>query len=308
MADALSDVLGLVAVRSARCTRFEAGGRWALRFPAKPALKFVAVLRGACWILPEGGEPQALREGDTFLLANAPPYVLANDREVPPADGLALFDWGRADAVRHGGADTAMLAGSFVFDPEHAPLLLDGLPGFLRIAAAPAGPSTLRWILEILDVESRRAEAGTTLVTRRLAEVLLVQALRAYIARHGREAAGWLGAVADPRLGAALNAVHGDIARPWTVEDLAQAAGMSRSAFAAAFRRAAGVPPLTYVADWRMQLARAALRRGDRVAQVAERVGYASESAFGNAFKRRHGLSPKRYAASASPPADAGQA
>jgi len=299
MADALSDVIGLVAVRTARCTRFEAGGRWALRFPAKPALKFVAVLRGACWILPEGGEPQALREGDTFLLANAPPYVLANDREIPPADGLALFDWGRAEVARHGGADTAMLAGSFVFDPEHAPLLLDGLPGFLRIAAAPAAPSTLRWILEILDGESRRAEAGNTLVTRRLAEVLLVQALRAYIARHGRAAAGWLGA--------ALNAVHGDISRPWTVEDLAQAAGMSRSAFAAAFRRAAGVPPLAYVADWRMQVARAALRRGDRVAQVAERVGYASESAFGNAFKRRHGLSPKRYAASASPPTAAGQ-
>jgi transcriptional regulator GlxA family with amidase domain len=136
---------------------------------------------------------------------------------------------------------------------------------------------------------------GASLVTRRLADVLLVQALRAYFAIHGDDSAGWIGALTDPRIGAALNLMHGDVAHPWTIEELARAVGMSRSGFALRFKNLVGIPPLDYLLRWRMQLARDCLRRKATVASIAARLGYTSESAFGNAFKRIYGRAPKRY-------------
>lgn len=295
MTDALTDILSLLDVRSARCTRFEAGGRWAFRFPAKPALKFAAVLQGECWIVLPGEGPHRLTAGDTFLLAEAPEYVLANDPDMTPEDGIASFDWEHSDLAHHGGSETALLAGSFVFEALHVRLLLDALPSFMLIPAQDPAALALRDLLAILDREIRTERMGTSLVTRRLAEVLLVQVLRAYAAGPGSAGSGWIGAAADPHIGAALDLMHGDVARRWTVDTLARAVGMSRSAFAAGFARKVGSPPLDYLLRWRMQVGREALRRGETVAAVAARVGYASESAFGNAFKRIHGTAPKRY-------------
>jgi AraC-like DNA-binding protein len=294
MTDALSDILDRLRIRSARCTRFEAAGQWAFRFPAKPALKFAAVLRGECWIMLPEDAPHRLVAGDTFLLAEAPDYVLANDPELPPRDGLTSFDWEHSDVARHGGSQTVLLAGSFVFDARDVRLLLDALPSFMLIPEQDPAAAVLRGLLEILDREIRTEQMGTSLVTHRLADVLLVQVLRGYVARYG--SAGWLGAAADPQIGAALSLMHGDIAHRWTVNELARAVGMSRSAFAARFKDRVGSSPLDYLLRWRMQIARDALHRGDAVAAVAERTGYASESAFGNAFKRVHRTAPKRYA------------
>ncbi|MBR0711381.1 AraC family transcriptional regulator [Bradyrhizobium liaoningense] len=295
MTDALSDLLSFLEIRGARCTRFEAGGKWAFRFPAKPALKFAAVLRGECWIMLPGRNPQRLTAGDTFLLAEAPQYVLANDPQLEPQDGLASFDWEHSDIARHGGSETALLAGSFVFEALHVRLLLDALPEFMLIPAADGTAPLLRGLLEILDREIHSGQMGVSFVTRRLAEVLLVQVLRGYGTRYGNDEASWVGAAADPRIGAALNLMHADVARRWTVDELARAAGMSRSAFAVAFKHRVGTPPLDYLLRWRMQVARSGLLRGETIAAVAAKVGYASASAFGNAFKRIHGTPPKRY-------------
>jgi len=294
--DPLSEVFSLLDIQSARCTRLEAGGTWALRFPAKPALKFAAVLRGWCWILLPGEPPYRLGTGDTFLLSNAPSYVLANDQQKAPEDGIALFDWTHSDAAHHGGDETVLLAGSFVFQPGNAQLLLDALPSFMHVPAQDSAAAVLRSTLELLDSEIRSARMGASLMTYRLADVLLVQALRAYVGMRGQDSAGWIGALTDERIGGALHLMHGDVGRHWTVDKLARAVGMSRSGFAARFKSLVGVPPLDYLLRWRMQLAREALRRNEgSVASLADRLGYASESAFGNAFKRVCGRAPKRY-------------
>lgn len=295
MLDSLSDILSLLDVRSARCTRFEAGGGWAFKFPAKPRLKFVAVLRGECWIMLPGEDPHRLLAGDTFLLAEAPEYILASNPRLIPQDGIAAFDWEHSDMAHHGGSETLLLAGSFVFEAIYIRLLLDTLPSFLLIPSGDLAAAALRDLLAVLDREIRVGQIGTSLVTQRLAEVLLVQVLRGYAARSGDPRCGWIAAAADPQIGAALNLMHADIAHRWTVADLARAVGMSRSAFAFAFKQKVGAPPLDYLLRWRMEVARDALRRGETVAMVAARVGYASESAFGNAFKRIHGTAPKRY-------------
>ena len=294
--DPLSEVFSLLDIRSARCTRLEAGGTWALRFPAKPALKFAAVLRGWCWILLPGEPPCRLGAGDTFLLSNAPSYVLANDQQRTPEDGIALFDWAHSDAAHHGGDETVLLAGSFVFQPGNAQLLLGALPSFMHVPAQDRAAAVLRGTLELLDSEIRSARMGASLMTHRLADVLLVQALRAYVGLRGQDSAGWIGALTDERIGGALRLMHGDVGRRWTVDELARAVGMSRSGFAARFRSLVGIPPLDYLLRWRMQLAREALRRNEgSVASLADRLGYASESAFGHAFKRICGRAPKRY-------------
>lgn len=296
MIDPLSDVFSLTDMRSARCTRLEAGGGWALSFPAKPTLKFVAVLRGQCWLTLPGETPHPLGQGDTFLLANAPAYVIASDPRLDPEDGVPLFDGPHLNIARYGGDDTVLLGGAFVFESGAAQLLLDALPPLIHIPASEPAAAILRGTLELLDAELRAAQMGASLMARRLGDVLLVQALRAFAARQGRDRVGWIGALADQKIGGALNLIHKDPGRRWTVDELASAIGMSRSSFALRFKERVGIAPLDYLTRWRMQLAREALRRKEAsVASLAATLGYASESAFGNAFKRIFGRSPKRY-------------
>jgi transcriptional regulator GlxA family with amidase domain len=130
----------------------------------------------------------------------------------------------------------------------------------------------------------------------RLSEVLLVEAVRQYAAAMGHTETGWLRGLGDPRIGRALGLMHRDIARDWTAEALARAAGLSRSAFVERFSELIGMPPIRYLAFWRLQSARLQLRETRRpLAQIAHAVGYGSEEAFSRAFKREFGVSPARW-------------
>lgn len=294
--DPLSEVLSLLDMRSVATARLEAGGAWALRFPAKPYLKFNAVLRGHCWITLAGERPFRLAAGDTFLMANAPGFILADAPFAGPQDALPLFARAQSRIIRHGGDDTVLIGGGFVFEGGNAALLLDSLPAFIHIPAREPAAAILRGTLQLMDDELCHGRMGASVMTRRLADILLVQALRAHVGEDGAEGVGWIGALHDPRIGAALRLMHGEVGHGWTVKELAAAAGMSRSGFAQRFRALVGTPPLDYLLRWRMQLARDALRRKEgSVASLAARLGYASESAFGNAFKRVFGRAPKRY-------------
>ena len=294
--DRLSEVFSLLDVRSAATSRLEVGDAWALRFPAKPLLKFHAVLRGKCWIALPGKAPCFLDTGDTFFLANSPPFILAHDPNEPPEDAVQLFGETRSNLYRYRGDDTVLLGGGFTFGSTNARLLLDVLPPFMLIPSRKSVAPILRSTLEILDDELATDQMGSSLVVRRLADILLVQALRAYVNLHGPNGLGWLGALHDRHVGAALVLMHSRVGHHWKVSDLASADGMSRSAFAARFKELVGIPPLEYLLGWRMQLAREALRQNQNsVASIAAALGYASESAFGNAFKRAFGRAPKRY-------------
>lgn len=293
--DPLSEVFSLINIRGARCTRFEASGRWSYRFPAKPAVKFGAVLAGDCWIDFGEGQRHQLAAGDCFLLANAPSYVLANDDHILSEDGLAAFDWAQSDVARHEGNDTVLIAGTFSFEESDADLLLDSLPTFLLIPSRNASATVVRSTLAILDIEIKGTQIGAAVLTDRLVDILLVQVLRAALIQDDGDNLGWISALADPRIGRAIGLMHGDAAYPWSLETLAASVAMSRSAFSKRFKSLVGLAPLDYLLRWRMRLARNALRRGSTVATVASEVGYSSESAFGHAFKRIYGIAPRRY-------------
>ncbi len=188
------------------------------------------------------------------------------------------------------------LGGGIAFAPDAGGFLLDLLPPVMHIAGTAPEAAAIAAVLALLDHETAMAGIGRAVVTARLAEVLMVQAIRA-LASAPDAIGGWFGALADPRLGRALRWFHGDIARSWTVADLAAEAGMSRAAFSAAFARQIGLPPLAYVRNWRMTRARAALAsRHESIKSVAADVGYISESAFGHAFRRHFGFAPRQSA------------
>jgi AraC-like DNA-binding protein len=263
-----------------------------MRFPVRERLKFVAVLRGTAWVVLPDTQPCLLQAGDTFLLTNTP-YVVTSDPSLEPLDGVALF--GEKGILRYGGNETVMLGGAFAFVDRKAHLIVGALPGFMKIPASQPAAAILRQTLALLDRELEQAQMGSSVMMARLGDILLIQALRAYVAEYGATATGWLGALSDPRIGAAITLMHSRVDHDWTVCALAHAVAMSRSAFALRFKSMTGAAPLEYLRRWRMQLAQHALRQGlCSVAVIAASVGYASVSAFGSAYKRTYGSSPKR--------------
>ena len=298
MTDPLSDVLSLLEVQGVGCSRLEAAGAWSLRFEPRPLLKFVAVLRGTCWIGLEGERPHQMEAGDTFLLVDAPAYVVASNPALRPGDGDRLFATPGTNVVRLGGAEVVLMGGRYLVKGGALGPLLGALPRFLRVPAGTAEAEALRGTLGLLDDELGREAIGASLMTKRLAEILLVQALRALVSDERvmaqGETLGWVGALADRQIGTALQLMHRDVGHRWTVGALAAAVGMSRSAFALRFRERVGTPPLEYLLRWRMERARAALLRGDAsVTAVAAELGYASDNAFGVAYRRVLGRTPR---------------
>lgn len=288
-ADLLSDVLRALETRANRGAWLEAAGDWSLAFPALDRLKFVAVLRGACWLLPTGTPARRLSEGDVCLIGRTG-YVVASDPALPPTDGMALHATS-GDRLRLGGDEALLLGGGVSFAPGTADFLLDMLPTVLVVDRSTAG--AVAAILALLDREAREPGLGSRAASDRLAGLLVVEAIRSQVTTSRTAGTGWLGALADPRVGRALRAFHADIARPWTVAALAGQAGMSRAAFSAAFTGLVGEPPLAYARRWRLTIARARLAAGAPVARVASEVGYASPSAFTHAYGRHRGFSPR---------------
>nr|WP_275402398.1 AraC family transcriptional regulator [Streptomyces sp. SID13031] len=269
-------------------------------------------MAGSCWITAADSEPLHLATGDCYLVASARAFGAAAGLEVEPVDGHAVLEaGGYPDTVRYNTTAaapdrTVIVGGAVNFDETTAALLLDHLPTTVRIPADSKPAAALRPLLELLGEEFAHAEPGVANVRDQLTKVLFVQALRAMIASDNRPS-GWLGALADPSIGPALELLHREPGRHWTVAELAEKASMSRSTFALRFKTLIGMSPLDYLAHWRIQAAGRALRSTDRtvysVAQChtapphrpGQGFGYGSESAFSNAFKRVTGQSPAKY-------------
>ncbi|MBM2619436.1 AraC family transcriptional regulator [Actinoplanes sp. LDG1-06] len=303
--DPIAGVIGLLRPVTVVDPGLRATRSWAVRFDAFPHVKIGGLVQGECWLALDGHEPVKLREGDFFMLVDPPSYVLADDlaTEARPACEL----WASAmDGVVRIGPEADEIAyvcgGHFRFDESNASLLVDILPTLVHVAADDPRIHGLSQVTSLLNAEVQSNAAGRSLVLDHLVQILFVQVLRAHAERTDRPT-GWLGALADDGIGAALRAMHTDVARRWTLQELAGISHMSRSSFAAAFREQIGTTPLDYLIQWRMSLARDALRRNTRsISELAFAVGYESESAFGTAFRRVNGASPRQFRDAARQP------
>jgi AraC-like DNA-binding protein len=306
--DPLSDLIRLAELRTGVSGELRASGAWALRMPPPEGLKFFAVLRGQACLQLEGGEPLQLGPGDVVVLNWQRTLLLASDLAAPEQDVSVLFraalDDSRSPVVTLGdGSEFHQIGGHVQVDAERGQPLAEVLPPLIHLRGdAPQAP-VLRWLVERLVQERGAAQSGHVLMTEQLAQILFLQALRIHLARGEQVPPSWLRAMSDERLQPALRRMHEQPGRDWQLEELASAAAMSRTSFAVRFKELAGVSPLAYLTQWRMQLARRALRRDPRPfgAWCAD-LGYASESAFSHAFKRVTGLSPAQYRARGSTP------
>jgi AraC-like DNA-binding protein len=214
-----------------------------------------------------------------------------------PVDAVPIFTAPRKDRVvsLNGGKDFFLVSNRFALVGNHADVLLRMLPPIVHIRDEE-GQAALRWSVERMMQELRAPQPGGFLIVQHLAHMMLVQALRLHLAEGSRTGTGWLFALADKQMSAAMNAMHDDPAHRWTLQSLAERAGMSRSTFALKFKETVGTSPMEYLVNWRMLLAGDRLENsGDPISVIAPSLGYESETAFSTAFKRVMGCSPRQY-------------
>lgn len=295
MHDPLSEILALLEPRTVFSKRISGAGRWGVRYSEFGQPSFCAVLEGSCRLAVDGHRMLTLEAGDFILLPATLGFTISGFEPVTPEridPKIAASSSGEVRHGRRGGRpDVRLLGGYFMFDSPDAGLLVSLLPSVIHVR----GVERLSTLVRLVGEESIERRAGRDLVLTRLVEVLLVEALRS--ASGEDTPPGLLRGLADARLAAAMRQMHGQIARSWTVAQLAKTAALSRSAFFQRFASTVGVPPMEYLLAWRMAVAKDLLRRQELdVTEVAERVGYASVSTFSAAFSRHVGRPPSRYA------------
>jgi AraC-like DNA-binding protein len=313
--DPISDIFRTMHVTAFGLHRLEATAPWGVkqenqtkdkvppvgkRLPPADLAHFAMLSRGNCWLSVEGiPEPIPLTGGDCFLVAKGTSIVLRDSPRTRPRWSFREIGAranGNVALCGGGGAPTTIVCGSLSFDRASLKPITQLLPSFILMKADQARTLALHTTVQALASEMAEQAPGSGVVATRLAEVLFIQILRAHIASEPEHNKGWLRAVFDPQIGTALSAIHDRVDAPWTVESLAEAAGMSRSGFAARFKELLEQTPLEYVTGWRMQKAMQLLEQRDKkLIDVARLVGYESDAAFSKAFKRVIGANTGEY-------------
>jgi AraC-like DNA-binding protein len=312
--DVLSEVLRAVRLRGAVYFAISASTPWVAETPsgrefaaqvapgAEHLIEYHVVMSGSCWgglagepgVLLEAGDIIMFPQGDAHVLASAQGMRNPNVRQISAGNRRLPL---RMELGSSGLDPVQLVCGFWACDTRPFNPLLSTLPRVLCLRKKTRGYSDmLEQFMACAHAESRTPRSGGDVVLARLAELMFVEVVREYIAsREGAETMGWLSGLRDEMVGRALGALHGRPAYPWTIEELAKAAGTSRSALAARFMQFVGVPPMQYLAQWRMQLASTQLTGPNNLATIAESVGYGSEAAFSRAFKKIVGVAPAAW-------------
>jgi len=260
---------------------------------------FGMVARGNCWLsVDDRADPLPLTGGDCFLLAPGSAYTLRDNPRTQPRSFCEVAPESGSNVIHYGGGGlpTTIISGFLSFETVSVKSLTQLLPPLVLIKADQARTVALHGTVQMLASEMAENAPGAEIAATCLAEVLFVQTIRAHIETASEKCKQpWLRAIFDPKIGAALTAVHADIHRPWTVVSLAATAGMSRSAFAQRFKELLGQTPLDYVTQWRIQKSIALLQQDKKLVELAQSVGYESDAAFSKAFKRVLGVPPGEY-------------
>jgi len=315
--DALSEVLRAVRLTGAIFFDVQASAPWVAETPQGGSIVeamfpgsdhlicYHVITQGSCWADVPGEAPVRLGAGDVILLPQGDTHVLSSEIGLRRTPNMALYRRPENGvmptrvAICETPGTVAMPTAQFVCgflgcDTKPYNPLLAALPRVIRVGPDSGGATAA--FIQLALSESRQPRIGAQGVLSRLSELMFVDVVRRYLESLPSDRTDWLSGLRDPYLGRALGALHAAPSRPWTLETLAQEASLSRSAFAERFTQFVGKPPMQYLTDWRMQLAANQLRGGnERVAAIAERVGYESEAAFSRAFKRATGLAPGEW-------------
>jgi AraC-like DNA-binding protein len=242
-------------------------------------------------------ESVGLTAGDCFLLPRGLASCLASDLSLTPVDASAIFRLPLNGGVAsyNGGGHCLLVGGHLVLTGKHGEILLAELPPIVHIREK-SDKAAMRWCVERMNEELRNPQPGGFLIAQQLGYMILVQGLRLHLTNGLKGRAGWLFALSDKEISAAIASIHDEPAHDWTVEELGHRAGMSRSIFALRFKKTVGVSPMQYLTHWRMLLAGDRIANtGDSISEIAQSLGYESASAFTKVFKKVMGCSPREY-------------
>jgi AraC-like DNA-binding protein len=300
--DALSQVLRSLRLRSSIYAVWDMTAPWGLSFERARYAPFHLVESGSVLLILEDGRRLKLEPGDVSVIFDGSKHRICDAATSPVTPIMTAIRQKDGPVRTHryggGGRKTRIICGKFVVDEsESAPALWRQLPGLLHIRrGSRAKPNEFPLAFKMLADELRGGEPGGERAAALLTETLFIQVMRAVLSQSEGRVSGWLEGLRDPQIGVALALIHGEPEKRWTLEMLARRAGLSRSVFAERFHDGVGVPPMTYLAEWRLQLAARWLRETSlTVAEVGQRLGYRSAAAFHRAFKNQHAVSPTEY-------------
>jgi AraC-like DNA-binding protein len=314
--DALSDVLRVAHLTGGVFLHADFSAPWCMAArvgpehcaptlgPASHLILYHYVVEGELHIRVDGedGEDLVLGAGDVVLLPRNDLHLVGSDLNLPPVSGSDIIQPPREGGlftIIHGGGGkrTRMICGYLGCDSAEDNPVISTLPSLLKLDAEQGGAA--EWIRSTFQYAADEVAAGrpgSETVLAKLSELLFVEAVRRYAEGLPQGQTGWLAGLRDPHVARALALLHRDIARPWSVDDLSREVGLSRSALADRFISLIGMPPMHYIASWRMQVATQKLRNTSAsLAQIADMVGYGSEAAFSRAFKKAFGTAPATW-------------
>jgi AraC-like DNA-binding protein len=312
--DTLSDVLRAVRLTGACFFDVHASAPWVAEAPAardiahlimpgsEHVVEYHLLVSGECYGGITGEPAERLGPGDLIIFPQGDSHVMSSApgmRAVPN-----LSDYQRREGSQlpftvqpgGGGEPSTLTCGFLGCDARPFNPLLATLPRVILVRQEQLADRPLAALLQVAVSESRSRRAGSECVLSRLSELLFVEAIRLYVETIPPEQSGWLAGLRDPHVGRALASLHDRPSHPWTLDELAQEVGLSKSLLHERFQHFAGIAPMQYLAKWRMQLAAERLRNTtDTLAEIADRIGYGSESAFSRAFKRLVGVAPNTF-------------
>ncbi|CRM89436.1 Exoenzyme S synthesis regulatory protein ExsA [Pseudomonas sp. 22 E 5] len=290
-------VLSAMQLESSLFVRMRAHAPWAISFDSGGQARLVVVAKGRGWFTHVGHSPVVVQEGDCLIIKQGVTGILGDtpDRVAVPCWQIA--DHVTGETVSFGGDGEACEFFSTLFTFNHAAgePLSALLPDAVHIAMPKSDAGRMVSILEQIGAEEAQTSLGGSYVVGRLLDVLFIQAIRTWASSEGTMPEGWLAGMSHRQLAQTLRRIHADLAHPWTLDQLARNTGMSRSTFAALFKSIVGVPPLTYIATWRIYRAKLILAAGHSIAAAAEQTGYGSDIALSRAFKAATGVSPGQW-------------
>jgi len=313
--DAFSEILSGVKLNGAMFFNAEFSAPWGFTVPASNMtaatlglgaahlVLYHFVIDGGALVELVDGPTIELKPGDIVIFPHGNPHNMSSDK----AAARPFRNYGIADKIKArdlsplhaggGGETSRFVCGYMTCDPYLSRPILNGLPSVFKvnIRTDRSGHWLENSILHLVE-EAASGRVGSEAMLAKLSEALFVDTLRRYVAALPDQQMGWLAGARDPIVGKSLGLLHGRVAYPWTIADIADAVGISRSALVERFTRYLSEPPMTYLTRWRLQLAARSLERTSRgVAEIAAEVGYESEAAFNRAFKREFGRPPGRY-------------
>jgi AraC-like DNA-binding protein len=308
--DSLSEVLQDLQLGPVSSGYGELAHPWGIAFARQEIARLHFLVSGRCWLASPEGEWIELAPGDAILLPHGAGHALSSSRKgvTRPYEEVHCEYIGRNTyrMCEAGGGEASLLfcCGVTFSNPGLKPLL-ELMPSVLLLRSIAERDPVLPLLLDTMASEVRAERMGGATMLSRLADVVIARVIRAWAEEHRDDTKGWLAAVHDPKIGRAIAAIHRNPGSDWSLEKLAGVACVSRSVFAGRFAQLVGISPARYVTRLRMEIACDWLR-SDRatVAQVAERLGYDSETSFSRAFKRHIGIAPSQARRDGPSPTD----